>query len=237
MKVAFLVPSTTRKRPWRKMEDTYLYKIFGQSFIRTVSEDIEYTIYINIDANDPIYTKTIEKNKFIALIGEKATIKFISDGHISKGYLTQMWNYLFRLAYKDGNDYFYQCGDDIMFQNIDWLSECIEQFKKQNDVGICGPISPPNYRILTQTLVSRKHWEIFGFYFPPQIKNWWCDDWINCVYLPHNATKMKHLIAENKGGEPRYEKPNIQDYLVFRNLCLRLTVQGQRRIKDCLDRS
>jgi len=223
MKVAFLVPSTTRKRPWRKMEDTYLYKIFGQSFIRTVSDDIEYTIYINIDANDPIY--------------EKATIKFISDGHISKGYLTQMWNYLFRLAYKDGNDYFYQCGDDIMFQNIDWLSECIKQLKKQKDIGVCGPINPPNYRILTQTLVSRKHWEIFGFYFPPQIKNWWCDDWINCVYLPHNATKMKHLIAENKGGEPRYEKPNIQDYLVFRNLCLRLTVQGQRRIKDCLDRS
>ena len=24
-----------------------------------------------------------------------------------------MWNYLFRLAYNDGNDYFYQCGDDI----------------------------------------------------------------------------------------------------------------------------
>ena len=62
MKVAFLIPSTTRKRPWEKMEDTYLYTIFGKSFIRTLSADIEYTIYINIDANDPIYTKTIEKN-------------------------------------------------------------------------------------------------------------------------------------------------------------------------------
>jgi len=237
MKVAFLIPSTTIKRPWRKMEDTYLYKIFGQSFIHTVSDDIQYTIYINVDANDPIYMKTIEKNKFISLIGEKATIKFISDGHISKGYLTQMWNYLFRLSYEDGNDYFYQCGDDIMFQNIDWLSECIEQLKKQNDMGVCGPINPPNYQILTQTLVSRKHWEIFGFYFPPQIKNWWCDDWINYVYLPHNATKMEHLIAENKGGEPRYERPNINDNNAFRNLCLRLTVQGKRRIKDYLDRS
>ena len=48
---------------------------------------------------------------------------------------------------------------------------------------------------------------------------------------------MKHLIAENKGREPRYEKPNIQEHLAFRNLCLRLTVQGQRIIKDCLDRS
>ena len=58
MKVAFLIPSTTRKRPWRKMEDTYLYKIFGSKFYSIqLSDDIEYTIYINIDANDPIYTK------------------------------------------------------------------------------------------------------------------------------------------------------------------------------------
>ena len=54
MKIAFLIPSTTRKRPWRKMEETYLYKIFGQSFIHTTSDDIEYTIYINIDADDSL---------------------------------------------------------------------------------------------------------------------------------------------------------------------------------------
>jgi hypothetical protein len=237
MKVAFLIPSTTRKRPWRKMEDTYLYKIFGQSFIHTISNDIEYTIYINIDRNDPIYSKTIEKNKFISLIGEKAKIKFISDGQISRGYITAMWNYLFKLAYDDDNDYFYQCGDDIMFQNIDWLSECIEQLKKQKNIGICGPINPPNYRILTQTLVSRKHWEIFRYYFPPLIKNWWCDDWINYVYYPHYVTKMENLIAENKGGEPRYSRPNIVENNAFRDLCLQLTVQSKRKIKDYLVRS
>ena len=232
MKVAFLIPSTTRKRPWSKMEDTYLYKIFGQSFIHTVSDDIEYTIYINIDADDRIYSKKLERNKFISLIGEQAKIKFISNGQISKGYITAMWNYLFRLAYYDDNDYFYQCGDDIMFQNIDWLSECIEQLKKQKDIGICGPISPPNYRILTQTLVSRKHWEIFGCYFPPQIKNWWCDDWINYVYYPNYIKKLNHLVAENKGGEPRYVRLNIRENEIFRNLCLRLTIQGKQKIKD-----
>ena len=89
MKVAFLIPSTTRKRPWRKMEDTYLYNIFGQSFISTISDDIEYTIYINIDADDPIYSQTIEKNKFIALIGEKAKIKFITSKSLEE-FVTQI---------------------------------------------------------------------------------------------------------------------------------------------------
>jgi len=237
MKVAFLIPSTTRKRHWRKMEDTDLYKIFGHSFILTKSENIEYTIYINIDNDDRIYSKKTERNKLISFIGENAIIKFISDSQISRGYLTQMWNYLFRIAYEDGNDYFYQCGDDIMFQNIDWLPECIEQLKKQKDIGICGPINPPNYRILTQTLVSRKHWEIFRYYFPPHIKNWWCDDWINYVYYPHYVTKMKNLIAENKGGEPRYSRPGIAENNTFRDLCLRLTVQSKRKIRDYLVRS
>ena len=237
MKIAFLIPSTTRKRPWRKMEDTYLYKIFARSFIDTLNENMDYTIYIHIDKNDRIYSKSTERYKLLSLIGDKAKIKFYSNGQISKGYLTQMWNYLFKFAYDDGNDYFYQCGDDIYFNNKDWLVECIDQLKKQKDIGICGPINPPNYRILTQTLVSRKHWEIFGFYFPPQIKNWWCDDWINYVYYPNYIDKFHLIEAENKGGSPRYSLPNLTENNAFRNLCLRLTIQGKQRIKDYLDRS
>ena len=76
-----------------------------------------------------------------------------------------MWNYLFEKALEDNNEYFYQCGDDIWFENKDWIKECIEKMKKQNNIGICGPVNPPNYRILTQTLVSRKHYEIFKCYF------------------------------------------------------------------------
>ena len=54
--------------------------------------------------------------------------------------------------------------------------------KEQDNIGICGPINLPNKTILTQTFVSRKHYEIFKFYFPNEIKNWFCDDWINFVY-------------------------------------------------------
>ena len=180
-----------------------------------------YLIYV-----DPLNIYTLSGVKILGYDSWTIVIDFTADGFLPIG------NYLFRLAYEDDNDYFYQCGDDIMFQNIDWLPECIEQLKKQNDIGICGPINPPNYRILTQTLVSKKHWEIFGCYFPPQIKNWWCDDWINYVYSPHYNTKIKHLIAENNGGEPRYLRPNIIDNNAFRNLCLQLTIQGKRRITD-----
>ena len=171
MKIAFLIPSTTKNRPWKKIEETYLYTIFGESFLNTFSDDIDYSIYINIDIDDPIYSKKQEKEKFERFIGEKAKIKWIDDGHVQKGFLTLMWNYLFEKALEDNNEYFYQCGDDIWFQNKDWIKDCILQMKKQNDIGICGPMNPPNYRILTQTFVSRKHYEIFKCYFPIQLLN------------------------------------------------------------------
>lgn len=227
MKVAFLIPSTTKNRPWKKIEETYLYTVFGESFLNTLSDDIDYSIYINIDIDDPIYSKKEEKEKFERFIGEKAKIKWIDDGYVEKGFLTLMWNYLFEKALEDNNEYFYQCGDDIWFENKDWIKECIEKMKKQNNIGICGPINPPNYRILTQTLVSRKHYEIFKCYFPIQIKNWWCDDWINYVYYPNYVTKLKNLKAVNKGGEPRYSKPNEMLYRKYRHICLKLVKKGK----------
>ena len=231
MKIAFLIPSTTRGRKWRKMEDTYLYNIFAKSFLNTISEDIEYTIYINIDIDDPIYKQQKEKKKLELFIGEKAKIKWIDDGQVQKGFLTLMWNYLFEKAIEDNNDYFYQCGDDIWFENNDWIKDCVKQMQKQKDIGICGPINPPNHRILTQTFVSRKHYEIFKCYFPIQIKNWWCDDWINYVYYPHHVTKLRNLTAVNKGGEPRYTRLSSKENEAFRQLCLKLTISGKKRLK------
>ena len=38
--------------------------------------------------------------------------------------------------------------------------------------------------ILTQTFVSRKHYEIFSQFFTDKIKNWYCDNWINQIYSP-----------------------------------------------------
>ena len=143
-----------------------------------------------------------------------------------------MWNYLFEKALEDNNEYFYQCGDDIWFEDKDWIKECIVQMKKQNDIGICGPINPPNYRILTQTFVSRKHYEIFQCYFPVQIKNWWCDDWINFVYYPQYVTKLKKTNAANKGGEPRYVRPNETVNLKYKSICLKLVKKGKNRLNS-----
>ena len=114
-----------------------------------------------------------------------------------------MWNKLFKQAYIDNCDYFYQCGDDIAFKTNGWINDCINVLKSKNDIGLTGPINN-NSRILTQAFVSRKHMKIFGWFFPEEIKNWCCDDWYNMVYLPNYLYPLRNHYAENKGGEPRY---------------------------------
>ena len=77
-----------------------------------------------------------------------------------------------------------------------------------------GPINN-NARILTQSFVSRRHMEIFGFFFPEEIINWCCDDWINEVYIGLNMfyPLYSHLCI-NVGGNPRYEINNNPSFML-----------------------
>ena len=238
MKIAFLIPSTTKDRNWNKMEDTYIYNVFGKSLLNTLSDNnkIQYSAYIFIDKDDKIYSKENELAKLRQLIEPRISIKIIHSDTIEKGHLTKMWNLLFSKAYNDGNDYFYQCGDDIYFENKNWIEVCIEILQEQNNIGICGPTNPPNEKILTQTFVSRKHMEIFGGYFPNQIKNWFCDDWINQVYYPTYVKGLPKLVARNIGGNPRYRLPDKNEFYKIKHQTNKLTILGRQILSKYLDR-
>ena len=45
----------------------------------------------------------------------------------------------------------------------------------------------------------------FGFYFPEEIKNWFCDDWITYVYISKKKYWPIKKRIFNKGGDPRYK--------------------------------
>ena len=127
--------------------------------------------------------------------------------NIDKGYLSKMWNYLFKSAYDDQCDYFFQCGDDIIFKTKGLFNALIKQLLNNNNIGVTGPANN-NPRILTQTFVSRKHMDIFGFYFPEEIYNWCTDDWINYIYQPNFFYPEVSHYCSNEGGKPRYSIDN-----------------------------
>ena len=88
--------------------------------------------------------------------------------------------------------------------------------RSHDDIGLTGPINNNN-RILTQAFVSRKHMEIFGWFFPEQIINWCCDDWYNLVYQPTHFFPIDEPFCSNNGGSPRYDVNNNPQFLEHGN--------------------
>jgi hypothetical protein len=214
MKIALLIPSTSRGREWSSVKDTYLLNYTIKTFGITYDKEHTYRFYIGIDRGDPVYDKNEVRGyleRFVGII-KNVNIEFIYMDGITKGHLTVMWNRLFQKAYDDGNDYFFQCGDDILFETPGWVNACINELQKSDNIGMAGPLNN-NARILTQSFVSRKHMELFGYYFPEEIINWCCDDWINEVY--RKIGKLYPLHAHsciNMGGQPRYDVNNDPEF-------------------------
>lgn len=209
MNIGFLIPSTSKNRNWNSVKDSYLYK-FTLSTLK-ISNNYTFIIYIGFDHDDDFYTN-LKNQKDFKQYFPNFIFKFIPyDKTVEKGHLTKMWNILYYNAMIDDNffiDYFYQCGDDIAFKTNGWLEKSIESMTEHHGIGISGPFNEHTH-MLTQTLISRKHYDIFGFLFPENILNWGCDDWLNSVYLPNLVYPINNELAINSGGPPRY---NISGY-------------------------
>jgi hypothetical protein len=213
MKIALLIPCTSNNRHWKSMTETYLYNLTFKTFLLTQNVEHTYYFYLGIDKDDPIFNNKKEQdilNNFNKAF-KNVHIQFIILNS-RKGHLTKMWNELFKLAYDDNCDYFYQCGDDIYFHTKGWINDSIRILQKYNNIGLTGP-NNNNNNILTQAFVSRTHMKIFGSFFPENIINWGCDDWYNIVYSPHFYFQLTNHYCENMGGKPRYSvNDNTQFY-------------------------
>lgn len=249
--IGILIPSTTNKRPWKTLEETALFSVFFPSFFTTYCNKYKYTIYLVIDEDDRILQKKDVQEQIIRYVSvmRHTTIQFLTANGIQKGWVTHMWNLAFKQAYVDGCDYFFQSGDDIEFRTHGWVTDSIRELDKHNGIGLSGPLDygriqygsndarPGGSRFIqTQSFVSRKHMEIFGFYFPDEIKNWFCDDWLTKVYYPTYFYQIKHFVS-NLGGAPRYdvvgEIMNPEDPTF--KACNRLIGEGRKIISEYLN--
>jgi hypothetical protein len=246
MKIALLIPCTSKGRDeWISMKDTYLYNYTLKTFLLTQTKEYKYTFYIGYDEDDRIYSKNSEQRviKLFKTVFTNVDFHFIPYINITKGHVTKMWNILFKQAYDDGCDYFFQCGDDIDFKTKNWVKDCVAILENNNNIGLSGPLNNNN-RILTQAMVSRKHMEIFGYFFPEEIMNWCCDDWYNYVYHPDHFFPLKEHFCSNEGGLPRYEINNdpefIDDYknkvTNLRKLAYELAENDKEKIEEYIQK-
>ena len=204
MKVAFLIPSTTHKRDdWTKAEDTLLWKILCSSLEKYTPQH-QIKLFIGYDCDDRIYSVPAEILKFSAVF-MNFEIEWFPQGIEMKGQLSTIWNNLGEKANKEGYEYMKVLGDDIKMPNdTDWLSCFINKLRKNQNLGWSAGWSN-NENIPTQFLIHKKHYEIFGFIYPPEIATWGVDDFMYQVYPAKYRNWLKSYPLYNCGGSPRYE--------------------------------
>lgn len=227
-KVAVLIPVTSNLHNWKSFVETDLFNHCLKSFFTTYNDNYEYKIYLGIDSDDKFYNDiNIINNieKFINVMRNTKVEFIFLDKNIYKSKPCWIWNHLYEKAYNENYDYFIQCGSDIQFCDNDWVSNAIQELKMLSDIGVIGLNDvgrkhiDPNDDLITQTIVSRKHYDIFKFYFPPELISWCSDNWIGDIYEKENR---KIILLDKKiynlGGKPRYIIP--KDYKIQYNISM-----------------
>lgn len=189
---------------------------FLPSFFKSITDaewdKFEFVLYIAFDKGDPLWD---DNYLFAALNGHMqrmgASVRPLVVKYVrmpsTNGWLTYIWNYLYALAINDNCEYFYQLNDDLIFATAEWASQLTETLDSMDGYGVVGPNDlSHDCNILTQSMVTRTHWDIFGWLYPPEIKDWNSDLWLSKVY--GNSTRCLQSVyirnLRNKGE--RYQK-------------------------------
>ncbi|MFH1666484.1 MAG: glycosyltransferase [Elusimicrobiota bacterium] len=204
--IAIMVPVTSRKADYKSIDDIEIFKIFLPSFIKSLTgadtNRFKYWFYLGYDEGDRFYDNEQNvneiKSKFSKMVNSESIIlKEIKRCRDTMNCPAYVWNILFKDAFDDGCDYFYQMGDDILLLTPGWSERFVDVLKNNNGIGVTGPLEKHNQAYMTQTFVSREHRKIFGSYFLSSIKNWCCDYWIHHVYMPEHALWQKDIMVLN----------------------------------------
>ena len=225
IKIGFIIPTTSNKRDWKRAQDSLLFLSLS-SFYKTKSNGYKYKFFIGHDHDDPFYTEKVKMILTDEFSASYIDIEFYPLS-VEKGHVTKMWNILADKALAWGADYLYQCGDDISYSQVGWLDECVKTLSQHGNLGLTGPKNiNGNTRILTQCFVHRSHVEKLGYFFPEEIRNWYCDDWINGIYrnLGSHYAIPDAFYCANLGGAERYNIVHCSE------LCQELVTRDYRKL-------
>ena len=177
LEIAFLIPIKTTS-----LYNSSIYKLLKFFKDQVINNHI-FNFYLGFDNGDKCLNEISLLQEFHS---SNFTITIIEyKNNIQKGHLTKMWNILMKKSYNK-NDYFYQLGDDIIFHDYNFIDTYIKTLKISNNIGVTGLLQGTKQSILTQSFVSKKHYQIFKYLFPNEILNWYCDNWISKVYSYKN---------------------------------------------------
>jgi hypothetical protein len=94
-------------------------------------------------------------------------------------------NFLALKAHNDGCDYLAFGLSDLVFKTTTpgWDHLFVNAVKRHQNWGWAGETAyQSGWHVSYLNFVSRQHIDLFGYFVPPVLKNWFMDDWLRDVY-------------------------------------------------------
>lgn len=208
--VAILIPMTSREMRLKVLSVTPLTRIVMSSLAATLIKDREkynIIVYGGYDNDDKFWQGIASKFSGKANV-DGFHLKFIGCACNSMVCNT---NCIANRAYTDGAEYLYRINDDSECKGQDWITTFVDQLESFNppNVGVVGPICRQgNTKILTHDFTHKSHLEVFNHeYYPSQLSNWFCDDWITNVYGKQRTKQLTTVEVLHHVRKTRYN-PN-----------------------------
>lgn len=213
--IALGIPLATKKRV--SFQEISLKKFLLDSLIVTVSKEERgkfiFILYIAYDEGDPtldfhndVFFKELQK--FTAPYKSFLHVKLYRIPPIQR--VATIWNILFVKAVQEGMHYFYQLNDDIQFITTNWATKLTSMLDSSDGYGVAGPSDLDNEwncRVLTQGMVTIKHYQLFNeLLYPTEFINWKSDRWLTQLY---RRAKLTHcdldIKIRNGNHKTRYD--------------------------------
>ena len=172
---AFLVPTTSRGREWKTIDESYLNAILFRSMDQ-IDMGVNISVFVGYDSDDEIFSKKEEQLKLNAIYMKFKIIWCPMKP--ANGNVVGIWNELGRIAKEQGFMWYMVLGDDIRLpRDGGWLRLFQKAITKNNYIGWAAGWSN-NDQIATQFLIHDTHRQIYDFIYPPQLRNSYCDKWM-----------------------------------------------------------
>lgn len=226
--IAIMAATTTRKVQQPSTKTIALFIFLLPSLIRTLDCGYTYVYVMGYDIGDPFYDTNAGMAEVKQWFKENVQDPLAANGiaislrpvRVNNTFKKPgpVFNEMARAAYTDGADYFYRVNDDTELVG-DWAKQFVTTVHKFTPpVAIVGPTCQQgNQHILTHDFVHRSHMEIFEMnYYPPDLKDWWMDDWISLVYGRKRTFKARQaeVIHHVKHHGMRYEVDRANEHRV-----------------------
>mmetsp|Transcript_15732 Transcript_15732/g.23650 ORF Transcript_15732/g.23650 Transcript_15732/m.23650 type:complete len:493 (-) Transcript_15732:271-1749(-) len=240
--IAVMAGSTTRGLAEINVDSLALFTLLFPSLIRSLDCGYRYVFVLGYDVGDPFYDSSEGMSKVISWFnlnvegvlkrnGIWMSLKPVRVDNVVKK-PGPVFLEMARTAYDMGAEFLYRVNDDVEFRE-NWSKAFAGALMRlSKPYGVVGPfVRGKDNRILTVDFVHRLHLEVFGMnYYPPELTDWWMDDWITNVYgrrrtfRARSITVVHHTVAHGQ----RYQ---VRDIDVGERLLARALSSGVKTIR------